>query len=263
MRLIDTHCHLNDRKAFPDPSATLIQARAAGVDRIIVIGVDEESSITAVEMARKNESVFAVVGWHPNYSANYKPQSLKTIGDLAADPKVVAIGEIGLDFHWDYATREQQEASFFDHMDLAEEIGKPVVFHCREAYPALLDLLEGRSTKPDGMLFHCFAGDEEDAARARALDCYFGVDGPITYKKAEGLREIMRTMPRERVVLETDSPYLTPAPHRGKPNTPAFVPLINQALADVWEVDAETCAKLTTKNAERFFRLAAGSDAVG
>ncbi len=249
--LIDTHCHLNDQKAFADPSATLAEAEQAGVERVFVVGVDAEDSGRAIDLADRFEQVYAIVGWHPNYTASYSAAGLKEIEEMLQHPKVVALGEIGLDFHWQYATLEQQERALFDQLELARQMGKPVVFHCREAYPALLRILEQRPASP--YLFHCFAGDPDDARRAVALDCYFGIDGPITYKKSTQLREIVRSLPRDRIVLETDSPYLSPEPFRGKPNKPANVAVVNAALAATLGMTAEECAALTTTNAERFF----------
>jgi TatD DNase family protein len=251
--LIDTHCHLNDAKAFPDPRGFLIEARMAGVERVIVVGVDAEDSKRAVDLSEQHDGVYVIAGWHPNYTSNYTPEGLKEIESLLQHPKVVALGEIGLDFHWQYATLEQQERALYDQLDLAEATGKPVVFHCREAYPKLLTILEARTRLP--YLFHCFAGDVADADRAMALDCYFGVDGPITYKKSTELREIVNSLPRNRLVVETDSPYLTPEPFRGKPNKPAYVSIVNAGLASALGISPEECAELTTQNAERFFNL--------
>lgn len=251
--LIDTHCHINDAKAFPDPALTIEEAREAGVDRMIVVGVDAEDSRSALALAERFDNVYAIVGWHPNYTARYTSEGLAEIREMLGHPKVVALGEIGLDFHWQYATLEQQERALLDQLALAEELDKPVVFHCREAYPRLLDLLETQPRLP--FLFHCFAGDADDAARAVAMDCYFGVDGPISYKKSHALREIVQSLPKERIVVETDSPYLSPEPLRGKPNRPANVALVNAALAACLGIEAEACAELTTGNAERFFRL--------
>lgn len=251
--LIDTHCHLNDAEAFPDPKAFLLEARMAAVERVIVVGVEPESCARAIELAEENEGVYAIVGWHPNYTAAYTDEGLARIETMLDHPKVVALGEIGLDFHWQYATLEQQERALHAQLDLAVRIGKPVVFHCREAYPSLLTILESRPRHP--YLFHCFAGDFADAGRAMALDCYFGIDGPISYKKSTQLREIVRALPLNRLVVETDSPYLTPEPFRGKPNKPAYVAIVNAALASTLGIEPPECAALTTANAERFFGL--------
>jgi TatD DNase family protein len=251
--LIDTHCHLNDAEAFPDPALSVDEALAADVNRMFVVGVDAEDSRLAIELAERFDGVYAIVGWHPNYTSNYSAEGLAEIKSMLSHPKVVALGEIGLDFHWQYATLEQQERALFDQLDLAEEMEMPVVFHCREAYSRLLDLLDNRPRLP--FLFHCFSGDGDDAQRAVQLDCYFGVDGPVTYKKSSLLRETIRTLPPDRIVVETDSPYLSPEPFRGKANKPANVALVNAALASVLGITPEECAALTTGNAERFFRL--------
>lgn len=258
--LIDTHCHLNLTEHFPDPAAEVEFARSTGVERLIVVGVDLPTSQIAIDLADRFQEVYAVAGIHPNYAANYTPDLIPPLRELLAHPKVVAIGEIGLDYHWDYATREQQYEVLKAQLDLAEEHQTPIVFHCREAYEDLLDILESRynpqstSHKPH-LLLHCFAGDAQDAQRATALGCYFGVDGPLTYKNAQALRDLVQTLPRDRVVIETDAPYLTPVPHRGKPNRPGYVAHVNSMLASLWGISQEEAAEITTANATAFFRL--------
>ncbi|MFZ4506662.1 MAG: TatD family hydrolase [Fimbriimonas sp.] len=247
--LIDTHCHLNDTNAFPDPGIAVDEALGAGLTHLIVVGVDEESSRLAVELADRYAPVWAVVGWHPNYTAKYT--DLGGILPLLTHPKVVAIGEVGLDFHWDYATREQQERALFDQLELAAEVELPIVFHCREAYPALLPILEARGPGP--YLMHCFAGNKEEALRAIELGSYFGVDGPVTYPKATELRSVIESLPNDRIVLETDSPWLSPVPYRGKPNRPAFLPFIQQVVANLMGQSLEESAHTTSQNALRFF----------
>lgn len=251
-RLIDTHCHLNLPDHFPAPAAEIERARSAGVDRLIVVGIDELTNNRAVELADVHKGVFAIVGWHPNSAASYSTEALRLVEELARHQKTVAIGEIGLDYHWELASREQQERCLIDQLDLAQNLLMPVVFHCREAYPDLLELLTSRGDRR-GCLFHCFSGDAESARRAIALDGYFGVDGPITYKKSNELRTIVQNLPRKRIVLETDSPYLSPEPFRGRPNSPANIPIINNALAALLGITADECARITTQNAERFF----------
>lgn len=251
MRLIDTHCHLYDAKAFPDPATAIADAQEAGVEKLIVIGVDEETSQKAVSLSDDFDCVFAVVGWHPTSAAQYRPENLAAIAEMVRHPKVVAVGEVGFDFYWDKSTPAEQERCLIDHLDLAVELGKPAVFHCREANNELLSLLETRPPQP--YLFHCFSGDMTHAQRAMKLDAYFGFDGPITHPKNEVLREIARCVPRERIVIETDSPYLTPVPHRGKPNKPAYVTYVNNGLASALGISREDCAEMTSANAERFF----------
>ena len=250
--LVDTHCHLN-LKEFADPEAAIGDAREHEVTRMIVIGVDVASSRRAIEIAEEHDGVYAVVGVHPNYACDYQTSDINTLEQMLAHAKVVAIGEIGLDYHWHYATREQQRVALSAQLDLADRLREPVVFHCREAYPDLLTFLETR--QKGKWLFHCFAGDMEDARRAIALDAYFGVDGPITYPKAHGLREVVQSLPHDRIVIETDAPYLSPQPFRGKPNKPGYVRYVNAGLAATLGLTIEECAALTTANAERFFGI--------
>lgn len=235
---------------FPDPGAEVSHALSLGVDRLVVVGVDIATSRTALELAEQFPEIYAVVGIHPNHSANYEPGMLDAVRNMLDHPKTVAMGEIGLDYHWDYATREQQYLAMSDQLDLADSIQSPIVFHCREAYGDLLDILESRRGR---FLLHCFSGSSEDASRAKEMDCYFGVDGPITYKSAGELRNLVLTLPQDRIVVETDSPYLTPVPHRGKPNRPGFVSYVNAMLASIWGCSVEDAARRTTENALRFF----------
>ena len=251
MKLIDTHCHINHEEHFPDPSKAIEAALAAGIETLIAVALDEADAARAIKLAEAHPCVFAVVGVHPSYSAGYAGSDW--IREMLTHPKVVALGEIGLDYHWDHATREQQDRALNEQLDLAEELKVPVVFHCREAYPDLLERLESRPKMP--YLFHCFAGNWEEAQRVLALGGIFGFDGPITYKKNSDLRDLVAKLPHNSLVLETDSPYMTPEPHRGKPNSPALLPLINKAVADSLGISELECAALTTKNAKRFFRL--------
>jgi TatD DNase family protein len=168
-----------------------------------------------------------------------------------AHPRVLALGEIGLDYHWDYAPRDIQHRALRDQLDLAVRLDVPVVFHAREAYSDLLDVLEEYASH--SFLLHCFAGTPEDALRAVELGCYFGFDGPLTYKKADALRDLVASLPHDQVVVETDSPYMTPVPHRGKPNRPAYVAYVADTLATVWGVSPEEARRITTQNAGRFF----------
>ncbi len=251
--MIDTHCHLNDVKAFPDPTLAIREANEAGVDKIIVVGVDTEWSELAIEIAEAHDNVWAVVGWHPTSAAKYTTQELSRIEELAKHEKCVGIGEIGFDFHWDYSSLEQQTVCLYDQLELAESIGKPVVFHCREAYSALLNVLEKRTVLP--YLMHCFAGNMDDAKRAIELNCLFGVDGPVTYKKADELRSTLEFIGLDRLVLETDAPWLSPAPYRGKPNHSKYLRHICEGVAGVFGVDTGVVSQKTTENAVRFFNI--------
>jgi TatD DNase family protein len=249
--LIDTHCHLNDFKAFPDPAADIEEAARLGVGKMIVVGVEPAEWGRTVEICEAHPELFCILGWHPNYTKDYDPGLLVELSDLISHPKSLALGEIGLDYHWDYSPPSTQHRALTDQLDLAAQVGKPVVFHAREAYSDLLDVLEGRPVRP--YLFHCFAGSQEEAERAVRLGAFFGVDGPISYKKADDLRSIVRGLPKDRLVVETDSPYMTPVPHRGKPNRPAYVRYVAEALAECLGIPIGECEKLTTTNAVSFF----------
>jgi len=255
VRLIDTHCHLNKESLFGVAGELLKEASEAGVERVVVVGVDDAWNCRALTLAERYAEVFAVVGWHPTSAAQFSAAALDVVTEQLKHPRVVAIGEIGLDYHWPDATRDQQFGALRDQLDLARRTEKPVVFHCREAYPDLLDELERHGPGP--YLFHCFAGDATDARRALALGGMFGVDGPLTYPKADALRAIIKDLPRDHVVLETDTPYMAPHPYRSRPNTPAMLRFINAQLAALWDLSPEQSAEITTANAERFFGLPA------
>lgn len=249
--VIDTHCHLNDPEAFPDVASEIQEARRNGVDRMVVVGVQPVEWARTVALTEEHPELFCILGWHPNYTAEYDEARLAELEVLLGRSKALALGEIGLDYHWDYSPPQVQARALIAQLDLAERLELPVVFHAREAYSDLLNVLEARPQRP--YLFHCFAGDANDAGRAMALDAYFGVDGPISYKKADALREIVRSLPRDRVLTETDAPYMTPVPHRGKPNRPAYVRHVTEALAETLGITLEQCEEVTTENAVRFF----------
>lgn len=251
MTLIDTHCHLNDRQAFPLPAAAINEAISAGVARLVVVGIDTESSRYAVELAEQFEQVYAVVGWHPNHANQFTESELKPIREMLAHPKVVALGEIGLDYYRDHASRDEQFSCLLAQLDLADELDVPVVFHCRDAYDDLLDVIEKRVQHK--WLFHCFAGEPVHASRASKLGSWFGVDGPVTYKSADSLRETIRTLPLDKLLIETDAPWMAPVPYRGQRNKPAWVALINEGLAATWQKSPEEMAQVTTANALAFY----------
>lgn len=268
---LDTHCHLNDPTTFPKLEDDLRELSDARIG-VIVIGVDPESSQRAAEMARENELVWAVVGRHPNYTADFDLSELALYRELLSEPKVVALGEIGLDWHWKYATPAQQYAALEAQFDLARELDVPVVIHCREAYDDLMEFFRGflpdspspqsgLSSRGGGwgvgsLIFHCFAGEERHAREAIEWGSYFGIDGPITYPKSDELRRLVReVIPRDRVLIETDSPYMAPVPYRGKPNHPRYVPLIGDEIARLWQVSATDVAATTTANAVRAFSI--------
>jgi TatD DNase family protein len=252
--MVDTHCHLYDREAFPDPEQVVHKANEAGVNQLVVIGINLETSRAAIELAHKFSGVFATVGFHPNHATEYSSEGQRELHHLAKDPRVVAIGEIGLDYHWDFATPEEQRIALFPQMELAREVGKPMVFHCREALDDLLRILKDLKP-PIPAVLHCFAGDQDQANQALEMGCYLGFDGPLTYKKNHALRDIAKNCPMDRILIETDAPYLSPEPLRGKRNEPANVSLILAKLAEIKGTPIDELDLITTQNACRLFGL--------
>lgn len=271
--LIDAHCHLDDEQFTNDLDAVIVRAAEAGVTAIITAGADVESSRAAVALADKYDIVYAAVGIHPHHAGSLN--GLEEIRTLAQERKVVAIGEIGLDFHYDVAnhhgassnsnvsrsyprddlrspSREMQERNFIAHLDLAEELARPVVIHDRDAHREVLDILKRRKGKPRGML-HCFSGDLELAQQAIDLGYYISFAGPVTFQNARRLQEIARTLPLERIVIETDAPYLSPHPQRGKRNEPANVAQVAAKIAEIKSTEFAQVQTVTAKNCHTLF----------
>ncbi len=249
--LIDTHCHIQNLESFADPDQIVADAKAKGVEKIVVVGCEPKDWATVLAFVEKHEHVYGICGWHPNYTAEYDPIELPKLIRVLKHPKILALGEIGLDYHWEYSPHSIQIQALKDQLRVSEDTNMPVVFHAREAYSDLLNILE--KVPPRKYLFHCFAGTKDEARRALRLGAWFGCNGPITYKKANELREVFQFIPVHKIVLETDSPYMSPVPHRGKPNVPANIPLINKALAELHGMTESDMADQTTLNATDFF----------
>jgi TatD DNase family protein len=258
-RLIDTHAHLNDAKFADDVAEVLARASEAGVERINVCGYDLESSAAAVELAGRFESVYATVGIHPHDAKSYDANAEREIEELSRASKVLAIGEIGLDFHYDFSPRGQQVAAFEAQIDLAGRLGLPIVVHSRESNPEALQVLRGRARNIVGCVFHCFSGDSDFAQSVLEMGFYIGIDGPVTYKASEKLRGIVETCPLDRLLVETDCPYLTPVPHRGHRNEPAYVRYVAEEVARVKGISLHELAEATCDNARRLFAAGKGS----
>ncbi len=253
MRWTDTHCHLNHPDLLPEWESLLFRAQQSGVHRCILIGYDLPSSERAVQLADQSPALYATVGIHPHDAVQCTPEALHQLRTLAQHPKVVAIGEIGLDFYRNLSPPDAQYSAVYAQLALAQECNLPIVVHCREAYDELLTVLADYPNLR-GVL-HCFSGTPEHAERGLALGYYLGIGGVITFKSAESLRTIVQTMPRERLLLETDAPYLAPHPYRGKRNEPAYLPIIAKHVAQLWETDLETLSHQTEQNAESLFQL--------
>lgn len=252
MHWTDTHCHLNHPDLYAEWHAALFRAQQSGVQRLILIGYDLESSRRAVELAEQSDALYATVGIHPHDAAQCDTDSLQTLRELAAHPRVVAVGEIGLDFYRNLSPREAQYEAFHAQMQLAQSLSLPVVIHCREAYEEVLSIL-AQYPAVQGVL-HCFSGTAEQAQQGLELGYYLGIGGVVTFKSAESLRAIVRDIPRDRLLLETDAPYLAPHPYRGKRNEPAYLPLIAQQVAALWDMPLEQLSEITEANTQRLFQ---------
>jgi TatD DNase family protein len=255
MQLVDTHCHLDDNAFNKDRGDVIARAVEAGVSRIVVPGTDAASSRAAVELAAAHPPVYAAAGIHPNNAAGFRENHLEAIEAAARADKVVAIGEIGLDYYREYTPHATQRSAFEAQLALAVDLKLPVIIHNRESSDDLLDILARWAhllPSPPGVM-HAFSAGPEMAERALELGFFLGLAGPITYKKADRLREVAACAPADRIVVETDAPYLTPHPHRGKRNEPAYVRHTAERLATVRNTTLKQIAKCTTANANALF----------
>ena len=248
MIFTDSHCHLTMSNA----EANLAAARAAGVRGFVVPGTKREDAPQAVAIARENADVWAAVGFHPHDAKDCDDAAFAEIARLARDPRVVAIGECGLDYHYDHSPRDVQRAVFERHIALAKELDKPVIVHNRESTEDMVAILSRSDAR--GIL-HSYTESLDVAQRLIALGYYISFSGIVTFKSAESLREVARTLPHDRVLIETDTPYLAPVPFRGKDNEPAFVIKVAELLAALWNVPVERVAEQTTSNFERAFSV--------
>jgi TatD DNase family protein len=244
----DSHCHLTMSNA----DANLAAARAAGVRGFVVPGTKLEDAPQAVSIARENADVWAAVGFHPHDAKDCDDAAFSEIARLARDPRVVAIGECGLDYHYDHSPRDVQRAVFERHIALAKELDKPVIVHNRESTEDMVAILSRSDAR--GIL-HSYTESLDVAQQLIALGYYISFSGIVTFKSAESLREVARALPHDRVLIETDTPYLAPVPFRGKENEPAFVIKVAELLAALWNVPVERVAEQTTSNFERAFSV--------
>ncbi len=259
--LIDTHAHLDFGQFDDDRNAVLDRAWQAGLIAVITIGIDLKTSRAAVALAEAHERVFATVGFHPHNAKTADDAALVELRDLARHSRVVAIGEMGLDFYRDRSPRDVQRRVFRRQLQIAAELGKPVVVHDREAHADTLEILqqwiaESQTTFSEyrGVL-HCFSGNLALAQAVIELGFFIGVDGPITYRNARKLPDIVKALPLDRLLVETDAPFLTPHPHRGQRNEPAYVRLVAEKIADTKNLPLEEVAQATTANAKALFQL--------
>jgi len=250
----DTHAHYDDKAFDTDREALLLACRDAGVERILDPGCDAKSSRAAIELAEKLDFVYAAVGIHPEELVSCDEDSLLEIRNLAEHPKCVAIGEIGLDYYWDDTHKAEQKQLFRWQIELALELGKPVIVHDREAHGDCLEIVKDYPGLQG--VFHCYSGSAEMAKELLKRGWYLGFDGPVTYKNARKTIEVLEICSLDRLLIETDSPYLSPVPMRGKRNDSRNLRYVVEKIAEVKGISAEAVEKITMENGKRLFRIA-------
>lgn len=259
--MIDTHCHINFDAFDSDRAAVIERARSVGVTRIIIPSVDIESADSAIRLTQEVEGIYTAAGIHPTSTADFEDSLIERIAEQAQDKSVVAIGEIGLDYYWDTSPKPIQCRAFEAQLALAARLELPVIIHNRDASDDVIAILEAwaadlpQSLRQRPGVLHSFSAPPEIAERALAIGFYLGFTGPLTYKNADSLRHIAATVPQDRLLVETDAPFLTPIPYRGKRNEPSYIPIMVDRLAALHRVPTDVMAKLTTENAERLFNL--------
>jgi len=251
--MIDTHCHLTDPRLFAQLDAVLKRAADAGVDRVVTIGTDIEDAMAAIEVCERKANVRCAVGIHPNYSADARVEDVAKLRELQKHRSVVALGEMGLDYHYDRAEPAHQRQIFEAQLQLASEVDRPVVIHCREAVDDTLAVMKSFANVPG--VFHCFTGTRDEARKILDAGYWLGFTGVITFKKNDELRDIVAMTPIDRLLVETDAPYLSPEPVRNvKTNEPAFVAHTARVAAQVKGLAYEEFDRVATENALRFYR---------
>jgi TatD DNase family protein len=255
MTFFDTHAHLDLPPLSEEEDEVMARARDAGVTRIVTVGIDPSSSAKAIEIAHRHSGVYAAVGLHPHDAASLSDSLISRLDSLSRCDQAVAIGETGLDFYRDRSPRDAQRAAFREQIRLARKRGLPLIVHDRDAHDDILAILSEENAAEVGGIIHCFSGDYEMARRAVSMNFLISIPGAITYPKPGTQVEAVRKLPLERLLIETDCPYLAPVPHRGKDNEPAYVPLVAAKIAEIKGLSVEDVARITTLNAMRLFRI--------
>lgn len=253
--LFDTHTHLNVEQFSEDKLEVIDRAREAGVSKMIVVGFDHETITNAMKLVEEYEFLYAAVGWHPVDAIDMTDEDLAWIEELAKHPKVVAIGEMGLDYHWDKSPHDIQKEVFRKQIQLAKKVKLPIIIHNREATRDVIDILKEEDASEVGGIMHCFAGTVEEANECLDMNFYISLGGPVTFKNAKLPKEVAKEVPVDRLLVETDCPFLAPHPFRGKRNEPSYVKLVAEQVADLKEMEYEDLASATFDNAMRLFGI--------
>lgn len=253
--LIDTHAHLNAPQFDEDRQQVIERARQNGIRRIINVGFNRETIPSSIALAEQYDFIYSTVGWHPTDAKDMLPEDLEWIESLCRHEKVVAIGEIGLDYYWDTSPKEVQDRVFREQIRLARKVGLPIVIHNRDAHHDVVQTLREEGAAETGGVMHCYSGSWETAKQCLDMNFYISFGGPVTFKNAKQPKAVLEKVPLDRLLIETDAPYLAPHPYRGKRNESAYVRLVAETAAEIKGISVEELAEITTRNAMDLFRL--------
>ncbi|MBT2648835.1 TatD family hydrolase [Bacillus sp. ISL-34] len=253
--LFDTHVHVNAEQFNEDLEDVIERAKEAGVNNMVVVGFDRPTIIRAMELIEAYDFMYAAVGWHPVDAIDMTEEDLRWIEELSNHPKVVAIGEMGLDYHWDKSPKDVQMEVFRKQIRLAKKVGLPIIIHNREATADIVNILKEEEASTVGGIMHCFSGSAETALECINMNFYISLGGPVTFKNAKKPKEVAAAVPLERLLIETDCPYLAPHPYRGKRNEPSYVKLIAEQIAEIKQLTIEEVSLATTENAKKLFGI--------
>ena len=253
--LFDTHVHLNARQFKEDRDEVIKRAFDAGVNYMVVVGFNQETIPLALEIAEAYDTIYAAVGWHPVDAIDCTDNDLRYIEEMAGHPKVVALGEMGLDYHWDKSPKDVQKEVFRQQIRLAKKLNMPIIIHNREATEDIIDILQQENAKDVGGIMHCYNDSVEYVQACLDMNFYISLGGPVTFKNAPLPKEVAQQVPINRLLIETDAPYLSPHPNRGKRNEPAYVRLIAEYIAQLRGLSLDELGHQTTKNAFNVFKI--------
>ena len=253
--LFDTHVHVNAEQFNEDLEDVIDRAKEAGVNNMVVVGFDRPTIIRAMELIETYDFMYAAVGWHPVDAIDMTEDDLQWIEELSNHPKVVAIGEMGLDYHWDKSPKDVQMEVFRKQIRLAKKVGLPIIIHNREATADIVNILKEEEASRVGGIMHCFSGSAETALECINMNFYISLGGPVTFKNAKKPKEVAAAVPLDRLLIETDCPYLAPHPYRGKRNEPSYVKLVAEQIAEIKQLTIEEVSQATTENAKKLFGI--------
>ncbi|KTT82096.1 TatD family hydrolase [Mammaliicoccus sciuri] len=253
--LIDTHVHLNADQYDEDLQEVIDRALEEGIDRMFVVGFDTNTIERTMKLIDQYDFIYGIIGWHPVDAIDCTEERLQWIEELSRHPKIIGIGEMGLDYHWDKSPKDIQKEVFRKQIALAKRVQLPIIIHNREATQDCVDILKEENASEVGGIMHSFSGSNEIADEILKMNFYISLGGPVTFKNAKQPKEVAQHVPLDRLLVETDAPYLSPHPYRGKRNEPARVKLVAEQIAELRGISYEEVCKATTENAERLFKL--------